>query len=298
MKISIIITSYNSAKTISRCLESVRRQSFPVEYEILVVDSSRDNTPAIIRDKFPQAKLRHFAKRKLPGEALNIGLREAGGELIAFIPSDCLAHPDWIKNKIPYLQNGYVAVAGAIGNASPGSLVGWLTFFIEHTTNSPGRPAEDFTGRLTHGFTYWRKIYDQYGPYVSGIAAAEDNMFNVKLARAREPVFFASQSRIFHLNTSGLLEFIRHQYSHGRSYGAGLRQGLLTNPRLGTEKSPKNFLSWLISYPVFWLRGIWRNVRRWTPGLLPLFSVSLPLLVVALYACTLGVMKEIFFHGE
>ena len=49
MKISVVITTYNSEKTIEKCLLSIYQQTHP-PYEIIVVDGkSTDSTTEIIR---------------------------------------------------------------------------------------------------------------------------------------------------------------------------------------------------------------------------------------------------------
>lgn len=56
MTVSVVIPSYNSAKTIRDCLRAVLDQTRPAE-EVIVVDSSDDETPEIIRGQFSQVKL-------------------------------------------------------------------------------------------------------------------------------------------------------------------------------------------------------------------------------------------------
>ena len=63
MKLSIIIPAYNSALTISRCLDSII-QSGETEYEIIVIDDgSTDSTYSILEDykkKFESISYRKF----------------------------------------------------------------------------------------------------------------------------------------------------------------------------------------------------------------------------------------------
>ena len=46
--VSVIVPSYNAARTISGCLESLQRQSSPEPFEIIVVDSSSDGTAQLV----------------------------------------------------------------------------------------------------------------------------------------------------------------------------------------------------------------------------------------------------------
>ena len=80
--ISVVIPSYNSRHTIESCLNSLLNQSYKGEYEIILADSSVDNTLGIVRERFPQVKLIHFEQKTDPGTARNHGVQQSRGELI------------------------------------------------------------------------------------------------------------------------------------------------------------------------------------------------------------------------
>jgi len=47
---SVIVPSYNSGLTIARCLQALQNQETAFSYEIVVVDSSNDGTPDLVRN--------------------------------------------------------------------------------------------------------------------------------------------------------------------------------------------------------------------------------------------------------
>jgi GT2 family glycosyltransferase len=56
--ISVVIVSYNTRDILRQCLEALFRHTSGVEFEVLVVDNdSRDGTPAMVRQEFPQVTL-------------------------------------------------------------------------------------------------------------------------------------------------------------------------------------------------------------------------------------------------
>ena len=89
--ISIIIPAYGARETISKTLASLRGQDYDGPREIIVVNSSQDETAEMIRHGFPEVKVVQLEKRVFTGEAKNIGLERARGKIIAFIDSDCVA---------------------------------------------------------------------------------------------------------------------------------------------------------------------------------------------------------------
>jgi len=82
--VSVVIPTFNSEKEISRCLESIRKQSYE-EIEIIVVDRhSKDKTGKIAR-KYSAKVLLDKGER---ARAKNTGMKSAMGKYICFIDSD------------------------------------------------------------------------------------------------------------------------------------------------------------------------------------------------------------------
>ena len=76
-------------------LDSLRGQRTSVPHELLVVDDgSTDDTPAVA-ERFGARIVRHEERRSL-NAARNTGVREARGELIAFVDDDVYAPPGWL----------------------------------------------------------------------------------------------------------------------------------------------------------------------------------------------------------
>ncbi|EOI2125802.1 glycosyltransferase family 2 protein, partial [Campylobacter jejuni] len=93
-KISVIIPSYNSAKYIKECLDSVIFQSLK-EIEILCIDAySIDGTIDILKSyKKQDDRIKIiFSKKKSLGYQINLGLKEAKGEYFTIVESD-----DYVK---------------------------------------------------------------------------------------------------------------------------------------------------------------------------------------------------------
>jgi len=87
---SVIVPSYNSMRTIRRCLHSILAQETSFPFEVICVDSSKDETPDIISREFPQVRLIHIERQTYPGSARNLGIRQAQGSIIACTDSDCI----------------------------------------------------------------------------------------------------------------------------------------------------------------------------------------------------------------
>ena len=153
MQASVIVISYNSAATIIKCLRSVLEQQTSYPYEVILVDSSQDNTPELVKEKFPQVRILHSKERLFPGAARNTGMDAARGEVIIFLASDCLAAPGWLEQRIKDHLSGYSLVAGTIANRGTSNLLLWANYFMEYSAQLPGRPQKQLA-RVVYTVSY------------------------------------------------------------------------------------------------------------------------------------------------
>ena len=91
--VSVIVPTFNSSRTLSHSLESVKRQDYR-NVELIVVDNySRDNTREIAR-KYGAIVLLKGPERS---SQKNYGARFAKGEFLYFVDSDFILEPDVIS---------------------------------------------------------------------------------------------------------------------------------------------------------------------------------------------------------
>jgi teichuronic acid biosynthesis glycosyltransferase TuaG len=97
--VSIIMPSYNSAKTIAQSIESVLLQSYS-NWELLITDDlSSDETLSIIKEYMNKdTRIRLFVNEKNlgAGGSRNRSIKVANGKYIAFLDSDDI----WLDNKL------------------------------------------------------------------------------------------------------------------------------------------------------------------------------------------------------
>lgn len=113
MKASIIVTSYNYANYVERCIRSCLDQSLPTEqYELIVVDDgSTDNTLSII-EKFKVApNFRAMENRANVGvaQAANIGIRASVGQFVVRVDADDFVNNNFLLFLTTYLDANHDA---------------------------------------------------------------------------------------------------------------------------------------------------------------------------------------------
>lgn len=98
--VSVVLPTYNSEKTISSTLQSIKNQSYS-NFEIIVIDdASSDRTLEIVeelRSAFYSLIIISKDTNKGVADSRNVGIANSTGEYIAFIDSD----DRWLPEKIP-----------------------------------------------------------------------------------------------------------------------------------------------------------------------------------------------------
>src|SRR6516164_2798294 len=95
--VTVVIPTYNAARTVERALASVWRQNYP-ELEVIVIDDgSTDDTYLCVGTCHnPNLRLIRLDKNRGECGAMNVGIQEARGDYIAFLDAD----DEWLNNKL------------------------------------------------------------------------------------------------------------------------------------------------------------------------------------------------------
>ncbi len=114
-RFSIIIPTYNRAKSVTDTLESCFTQTF-TDFEIVVVDDgSKDNTVEVLQS-VDDARLKIVTQANAgPAAARNTGMDNASGDYIAFLDSDDMWYPEFLATANQMLeQNAEQVLYGQI----------------------------------------------------------------------------------------------------------------------------------------------------------------------------------------
>ena len=231
--VSVIIPCYNSERTIRACLDSILNQRTLIPYEVIVVDSSVDQTPQIVEREFPSARLIHLQQRTFAGAARNVGIRSSRSQFCLMIDSDCVAQPDLVERMIArHREADYAAVGGSLGNGTPRSLSGWTGYLLEFKEFLPQAPMRLERTVPTANVTYRREILERYGCFDEEMWLAEDILFNWKLHKSGERILFDPKIEVTHMNRTGWQHVLSYQVSLGRCSAEARRRGGLPGDSL------------------------------------------------------------------
>ena len=225
---SVIVPTFNRADEINELLLSLVGQSInKSHFQVLIVDDgSIDNTEEIVNKFINDNKLNlRFLKQDHngPGEARNYGMREAKGEYLLFIDSDCIADKDWLLAYENALQKEAVKPAGFGG---PDRVL---------PNFSPVQKAIDYsmTSFITTGGIrgHSKKRISKYYPrsFNMGVRAdvvkkiggmgklrhGQDIEFSHRILSTGEPVIKVEDAVVYHKRRISIKKFFRQVFNWG-----------------------------------------------------------------------------------
>lgn len=218
-QVSVIIASYNSRNTIEACLRSLQNQTTDKEFEVILVDSSNDGAADLVKAAFPLVRLLHFPERKFPGDARNIGVAAARAKVVAFLDADCEADENWVAEILKAHRDPDVAIGGAVANGNPDSYVGWAAYLCEFSQWMPDGHPRLLTDIPTANMSYKKSVFNDYGRFIEGTYCS-DTELHWRLLRGGHRLRWEPSIRVRHRNITDLWRFLRHEFSHGRSFAS------------------------------------------------------------------------------
>jgi glycosyltransferase involved in cell wall biosynthesis len=213
--LSVVIPSYNSRQTILACLGALYHQD-EVPREVILVDSSEDNTLEIAQQHYHELRVFRFPRRRFPGPARNKGVAMASGDIVAFTDADCVVAPDWTARIVAQHNAGHNIVGGAIDLDNPESAIALAAYLAEFREFLPDVPAQRLIHVPTCNISYRRDLFERYGGFPDSYYPQEDLLFNYLLSKNGNTVWFDPAIRVRHHSPDRLRSFLSHQHRIGR----------------------------------------------------------------------------------
>lgn len=179
--VSVVLPTYNRARTLPRAIRSVLQQSFR-DLELLVIDDgSSDSTDAVVAS-LSDPRLRFIRRERNGGVAAarNTGVALARGEFIAFVDSD----DEWLLDKLDkqvavlrlseHDPDTGLALCGLL--AWDGRQVSYLPHRARTGARTPDIRSEILRNNyaLTSAWCVRRRHFEQVGPFDESLPPLED----------------------------------------------------------------------------------------------------------------------------
>jgi glycosyltransferase involved in cell wall biosynthesis len=220
MDITVVLCTYNRSVILAKALDSLAASTLPAnsEWEVLVVDNnSKDQTRTIIEgfcQRHPGRFRYLFEPQQGKSFALNSALREARGDILAFVDDDVTVEPTWLYNLTSILRDGeWVGSAGRIlpmpgflpprwlALDGPLSLLGALCAYCD----LGDLPGELRTPPVGSNMAFRKDMFEMYvlfrtdlGPRPDSEMRHEDTEFGRRLMAAAERLAYVPSAIVYH----------------------------------------------------------------------------------------------------
>lgn len=223
--VTVIVPVRNEERFIERCLYSVAAQDYPrARIDVLVVDGrSTDLTRQVVArfaaESTLDLRLLDNPARKAAA-AMNVGLREARGDIIVRVDGHATLAPDYVRRAVAALEassaecvGGVLATEGRspVGRAIAAAMssrfgVGGAMF----RTGGAAGPVDT----VAFG-AYRRRVFDRLGPFREDIDAGEDDEFNYRLRDAGGAIILLPELRATYAARETLPALWRQYLAYG-----------------------------------------------------------------------------------
>jgi glucosyl-dolichyl phosphate glucuronosyltransferase len=252
MNITVVLCTYNNCELLAKALNSLAASVLPpsVEWEVLVMDNNSTDQTRQVAQEFSRQHPDHFRYlfEPHPGKsyALNSGVREARGEILAFLDDDVTVEPTWLQNLTSALHNGdWAGSGGRIVLQWPASLPRWLVVKgprarFPFPAFDQGPEAKELVGPPFGANMAFRKcMFEKYGGFRTDLGPSptteiprpgEDTEFGRRVIAGGERLRYEPSAVVYHPVTEKRIDkeyFLRWWFDCGRAdiRASGVRPG-------------------------------------------------------------------------
>jgi glucosyl-dolichyl phosphate glucuronosyltransferase len=218
--ITVILCTFNRCRDLEKALASVAASEVTesVQWEVLITDNnSNDRTPEVADEfcrRYPGRFRYLFEPQPGKAHALNSAVREAQGEILAFMDDDASVEPTWLENLTSAFQNArWAGAGGRIVLQWPSALPQWLSIEGPYSRHpfpgfDQGSEAKEITSPLFGANMAFRKsMFEKYGAFRTDLGPSpnrdipppsEDTEFGRRLIAAGERLWYQPSAVVHH----------------------------------------------------------------------------------------------------
>jgi len=257
MNLTVVVCTYNRCELLSKALESIAQSNLTpsVSWEVVVVDNnSNDKTSETLKDvcrRYPGRVRYVFEPRPGKSHALNAGILEARGDIIAFADDDTTVDRNWLERlTAPLRCCDWSGAGGPVILQWSCPPPRWLKMDITAAPLvglNPDRSAGGISEPMLFGgnVAFRRTMFESHGGFRTDLGPSpnretprpnEDTEFVRRLLAAGERLFYEPSAVVFHPVPVGRLRkayFLDWWFDKGRADFLTFGVPSEMNPRLG-----------------------------------------------------------------
>ncbi len=223
--VSIIVPTYNAAKSLPELLRSIDCQD--ILKEIIIIDSSSSDETINVARSFDVHVLSVGKEEFGHGRTRSLAASNARGEVIVFLTQDCiLMGNDAISNLMESLKEEKIAAAYGRQipriDAIPTEKFARLYNYPEEPIIKSGEQVEEMgikTFFFSNVFSAIRKKeFNKIGGFPENVIMFEDMLFAAKLIEKGYKIAYVPEAKVIHSHHYSLLQHLKRYYQAGVSF--------------------------------------------------------------------------------
>lgn len=239
--VSAILCTYNRCKILPRTLEQLAASQLPssVSWEVLVVDNnSTDQTRDVVEDfcqRYPGIFRYVFEPTSGKSHAANAGIKQARGNVLAFVDDDVTLSATWLHNLTASLHDGTWAGAGGRILATQAlEAPEWFSVEVQGAVlygrfDFGEQPCELEVAPYGANMAFRKAIFEKYGAFRTDLGPGlgpetprpnEDTELGRRLIAAGERLRYEPKAVVYHPVLPGRIRkeyFLSWWFDHGRA---------------------------------------------------------------------------------
>jgi glucosyl-dolichyl phosphate glucuronosyltransferase len=241
MNISVILCTYNRCQSLLQTLESVAVSELPehVHWQVLIVDNNSKDQTREVAEAFCRRDPSHFRyvfeSQQGKSFALNRGIGEASGEILAFIDDDVTVEPTWLfELAAPLSDSPWAGTGGRVYLPNDFSPPSWMAREGSHSLLSIlalfdlGPDACPLSKPpIGNNMAFRKEVFAKYGVFRTDLGPSpgseiryEDTEFGARVMKGGERILYVPSAIVRHAVEQRRLTksyFLAYHYDYGRA---------------------------------------------------------------------------------
>ena len=250
LQFSIIVPVFNRPQEVEELLESLTKQSFDQDFEVLIIEDGSDKKSDEIVDRYgPQLDCKYFYKDNSgAGKSRNFGMTKASGNYFIILDSDVILPKDYLSVVYQTLTHNYTDAFGGpdaahsrftpLQKAINYSMTSFLTTGgLRGKKNGVGKfQLRSFNMGLS------KEAFEKSNGF-SDMKTGEDIDFTFRLWNLGYTTQLITEAYVYHKRRTSIRQFFK------QTYGFGKARPILNNKYTGSAR----ITYW---FPTLFLMGI------------------------------------------
>lgn len=227
--VSIVIPTYNRARSLERALRSIGKYPFGSTFDVTVIDDgSPDDTCEVLRrlqPEMPYTLFFHTQPNTGPATARNLGISATTGRVVAFLDDDHEVLPGWLDALCAPLSDPGIGIVNGKNDSVPDGGIA-ARYACLRDAREAEKVAADKTRYLTSGNAAIRRetleatggFDPAYRAVFKGVApGGEDTDLGMRICDLGLKIAYRPDAHTLHYREMTLSKLFKERFNFGRN---------------------------------------------------------------------------------